>query len=193
MILDLVKKRHSTRVYNDSNIDKEVLLNIIECGQNYPSRGNLQPLKYILITDKDIRDKVFDTVLWGSKNNNFKVFKNKKYAPSNYIVVCVDKKIVSAGYEYEIGASIEAMLLAATEKNIDSLWIKSFDRSLMSDILCTDNDIIIDSLVCLGHSNQNNIRVALKDSPQVTVLENLDMITPKREIKEVLYENRYNK
>jgi nitroreductase len=193
MILDLVKKRHSTRVYNDSSIDKEELLNIIECGQNYPSRGNLQPLKYILITDKNIRDNIFDTVLWGSKNSSFKAFKNKNYAPSNYIVVCVDKKIVSAGYEYEIGASIEAMLLAATEKNIASLWIKSFDRSLMSNILGTDDDIIIDSLVCLGYSNQNNIRVAVKDSPQVTVLENLDMITPKRDIKEVLYENRYNK
>lgn len=193
MIIDIVNKRHSTRIYNDKDITREELLDIVKCGQNYPSRANLQPLKYILITDKEIRDKVFDTILWGSKNSNFKVFKNKEYAPGNYIVVCVDKNIIGAGYEYEIGASIQSMLLSATEKNINSLWVKSFDRKSLSSILNTNDDIILDSLVCLGYSNQENSRVPVKESPQVIVNNDLNMITPKRDIKEVLYENGYNK
>ena len=36
-------------------------------------------------------------------------------------------------------------------------------------------------------------RILLKDSSQVIVDKNLNMITPKREIKEVIYENGYNK
>ena len=56
-----------------------------------------------------------------------------------------------------------------------------------------NDDIILDSLVCLGYSNQENSRVPVKESPQVIVNNDLNMITPKRDIKEVLYENGYNK
>lgn len=193
MILDLVNERHSVRKYNNKDIDTEILLNIVKCGQNYPSRGNLQPLKYILITDKKIRDKVADTILWGSKNSNFSVFKNNEYVPSNYIVVCVDKKIMSSGYEYEVGASIEAILLSATERKINSLWVKSFDKKVLREILNTDDNIILDSLICLGYSDQENRRITLKDSVKVIVDDDLNMITPKRKIEEVLFENEYNK
>lgn len=193
MILDITTKRHSTRKFIDKKIDRNLLLDILKCGQNYPSRSNLQPLKFILITDENICNQIFDTILWGCKNPYFKNFKNKEYSPKNYIVVCVDTQISSAGYEYEIGASIQSMLLSATEKDISSLWVKSVNRSAIAKILNTDENIIIDSLVCLGYSDQKNTRKKINEKYQVTVDDKLNMNTPKRNIKEVSYENGFNR
>ena len=194
MILSTSKKRRSIRRYSKDEVSKEDLLYIVRTGSNYPSRANKQPLKYLVINDKELCNKVFSSILWGSKVSQYKVFSDIDYSPKAYILVMVDKTICSAGYEYELGASIGMMLLAATYKELGSLWVKSFDKNkLLNELNITDENIIIDSIVCLGKPSHKSTIIEYKDSTNVEVLSNYDMIVPKRQEKEVIYINEYNR
>lgn len=132
MIYEIAKKRRSIRKYKECHLDNAVLCKIAECGTFYPSRGNKQPLKFYLIQRQEICSDVFSSILWGSKVSKFKSFANIAFQPAAYILVAIDKSISKSGYEYEIGAAVQNILLCATEFNIASLWVKSFEKKRLS-------------------------------------------------------------
>ena len=194
MILDLSKKRRSIRKYKNKEVKNEIIKEIAINGMNYPSRMNLQPLKFVMITDKSICDETYKCILWGSKNSDFKKFCSKDFAPDKYIAICVDKSIMSAGYEYELGAASELILLSAVEYNLGSLWVKSFDRLKLKKILnIEDDNIIIDSLICIGYSDQENKTIDYDENISVVIDDNLNIIVPKRKEEEVIFENEFRK
>ena len=157
MIDELVAKRRSIRRFEDKKIDLNVLKNIVKCGRLYPSRGNRQPLKFILVDNEQMCGKIFDNILWGSKVSGYRVFNDKEYSPKAYILVLIDKNITNAGYEYEMGASIQNMLLCATENQIGSVWIKSADMKKIKELLeIEENNIEIDSLIALGYAKHTS-------------------------------------
>jgi nitroreductase len=54
----LVKKRYSVRSYLDKEVEKEKILQVLEAGRIAPSAVNYQPVHFIVITDKDMKQKV---------------------------------------------------------------------------------------------------------------------------------------
>ena len=192
MIDELVAKRRSIRRFEDKKIDLSVLKNIVKCGRLYPSRGNRQPLKFILVDNEQMCGKIFDNILWGSKVSGYRVFNDKEYSPKAYILVLIDKNITNAGYEYEMGASIQNMLLCATENQIGSVWIKSADMKKIKKLLeIEENNIEIDSLIALGYAKHTSKIIEMEDSFNTIIDDELNLNVPKRKERDIIFYNKY--
>ena len=50
---NVILGRRSIRRFKQKPINKEILLKLIEAARLAPSAGNIQPLKYLIVTEKD--------------------------------------------------------------------------------------------------------------------------------------------
>ena len=72
-IIKTIKSRRAVRTYKDKPIEKEQIQEIIECGLWAPSARNLQPWKFILVTNKNLIKEM-------GKRIQDKVINNPRYA-----------------------------------------------------------------------------------------------------------------
>ena len=192
MIDEIIQQRRSIRRFKNERIPFDILKKIVECGRLYPSRGNKQPLKFILIDNQELCDNIFKNILWGSKVSGYKVFNDNRYSPKAYIIVLVDNEIMPKGYEYELGASIENMLLCATENDIGSVWIKSINsNSIKKELEINNENINIDSIIALGYAAHKSKIVDMTDDTKTIIDEHLNLQVPKRDRKDIIFYNKY--
>ena len=63
-VLKLIAERGSIRRYKDTPIPENDLLNIIEAARLAQSAANRQPWQFIVVTDKEIRERLADAAHW---------------------------------------------------------------------------------------------------------------------------------
>lgn len=141
--------RRSIRKYQDKPISKEDILDIVQSAVKAPSSKNRQPWKFIVVQGKEkdemlnafrkgiFREETGDALLPQSKEHiaaaKYTV-KILEQAPVVIFVVnsmgkglfkelTIEERIYDICNIQSIGASIQNMLLTATEKGIGSLWI----------------------------------------------------------------------
>lgn len=144
--------RRSIRKFSDQPISKEDMIDIIQSGMKAPSSKNRQPWNYIVIEGK-AKDEMIKAFCLGvareEQENDENVLlpqcKQHIAGAKNTIAIMMEAPVIMfvvntlgknimepmtpEEHVYEIcniqsiGASIQNMLLAATEKGIGSLWI----------------------------------------------------------------------
>lgn len=144
-----ITERRSIRKYKSDEIEKDDIETIIRAGILAPSAKNRQPWRYIVYTKaaKDnllevmekglLRERDGDKLLPKSSNglpDAFHTLKIMKEAPvliiientngkSPYISIDTDERITEICDTLSIGASVQNMLLTATELGYGTLWI----------------------------------------------------------------------
>lgn len=148
-MISAIYDRRSIRRFTDKPISREDIADIIQSGIKAPSSKNRQPWKYIVIQGnaKEEMLRVFRRGIEREEKDHALLPQSKQYissakhtidimeqAPVTVFVVNSLGKSISEGLSPEervfeicniqsIGASIQNMLLTATEKGIGSLWI----------------------------------------------------------------------
>ena len=56
--LDLARKRFSARKYKELPVEEEKIREMLEAGRVAPTAANYQPLRFIVITDPELLQKV---------------------------------------------------------------------------------------------------------------------------------------
>lgn len=144
-----ITERRSIRKYKSDEIKKDDIKTIIRAGILAPSAKNRQPWRYIVYTKaaKDnllevmekglLRERDGDKLLPKSSSglpDAFHTLKIMKEAPvlimientngkSPYISIDADERITEICDTLSIGASVQNMLLTATELGYGTLWI----------------------------------------------------------------------
>lgn len=144
-----ITERRSIRKYKSDEIEKDDIETIIRAGILAPSAKNRQPWRYIVYTKaaKDnllevmekglLRERDGDKLLPKSSSglpDAFHTLKIMKEAPvliiientngkSPYISIDTDERITEICDTLSIGASVQNMLLTATELGYGTLWI----------------------------------------------------------------------
>jgi len=132
--IDCIKSRKSTRKFLDKDVDIDKLGIILDCGMAAPSAGNLQSWKFILVKQKEQRDKIAEAAVqqyWIAQ------------APA-IIVVCSEDEKVKSFYglrgerlytvQNSAGAA-ENMILAAHALGLSSCWVSAFDEGMLKRYL----------------------------------------------------------
>lgn len=130
--LDAILDRHSTRNFdNNFSIDKTKIEKIFASALLAPSSKNRQPWKYYIINNPSLKMSICDII--EEKNN-----KNPNAMISNTIETMKNASVIGlVGYDssrsdnsndymtdiLSIGASIENLILDATNNQISTLWI----------------------------------------------------------------------
>ncbi len=132
-ILETIRNRRSVREFQEKEIPEEIVDELIEALIWAPSAGNLQSRKFYFIFNQEIKEKLAEAAL----GQNF-----IKQAPL-VIVGCTDDKIAFRYGERgknlysicDVAASIENLMLLATELGLGACWVGAFDEERVSRIL----------------------------------------------------------
>ncbi len=180
-MISAIYDRRSIRKFTDKPIPQKDIIDIIQSGIKAPSSKNRQPWKYIVVQGnaKEEMIKVFRQGIEREENDSALLPQSKQHvasakytvdimaeAPTIIFVVnslgqSILKKLTPEERVGEIcnvqsiGASIQNMLLAATEKGIGSLWICDiyFAYSELCKWLDSDGQLI--AAIAFGYPDES--------------------------------------
>lgn len=187
---EVISKRRSIRRFLQKPIPFEILEKLVDAARVAPSAANLQPLQYLVIDDRNLLPEVFATLRWAGyitpRGNP-----PEGERPMAYIVVLVNKGISDSGYERDVGAAVENILLAALEDGIGSCWIGSIDKERLREILNVPNFLEIDSVIALGYGAESPVIEETTGPIKYWKDESGTLHVPKRKLKDVLHRNKF--
>jgi len=191
-LYNLIIKRRSIRKYKQDPIPLSILKKIVNAGRLAPSAANLQPLEYIIVSDKNLCEKIFPHIRWA---NYIAPEGDPKEGekPTSYIIVCVNKKIKEEGFEKDVGASVENMILAALSFGIGSCFIDAFSKSAIKEIFDLPYYIEPTTILSLGYPSESPVIEEAKDSIKYWKDENQILHVPKRPLYKIMHINKYEK
>ena len=189
-LYELILSRRSIRQFSQNPISKNILEKLINAARLAPSAANLQPLEFIAVDDENVRKNIFPCLRWAAyiapRGNP-----EPGHEPASYVVVLVNTRIKKKGYEYDVGAAIENMILAAWEMGIGSCWLLSIDRDKIRRVLEVPGDYVIDSVLALGYPAERPVVENMKDSVKYWKDSQGQLHVPKRKFEHIIHFNKF--
>jgi nitroreductase len=189
-LYDLILSRRSIRQFESRPIPQDVLRDVVNAGRLAPSAANRQPLEFMVVDKEGKKDQVFPCLKWAgyiAPDGNPKPGQE----PQAYVVVLVNTAIREKGFEWDSGAAIENMILAALEKGIGSCWIISADKDRIRTVLNIPATHTIDSVLALGYPAENPVIEEMQDSVKYWKDNDGCLHVPKRKLEDVIHFNEF--
>jgi len=189
-LYDLIISRRTIRQFRRTPVGREVLEKIVNAARLAPSAANLQPLEFVAVDDDRIRDGIFPCLRWAGyiapKGNP-----RPGQEPVAYVVVLVNQDIRKAMFEYDVGAAVENMILAALESGIGACWLISIEREKIAELLHVRGGYRVDSVLALGYPAEQPVSEEFADSAKYWKDESGVLHVPKRRLDKVLHFNSF--
>lgn len=183
-VSDAIKARRTVRKFKQTSLCDNDILDIIDAARLAPTGANLQSLKYVVVTDENLRKQMFPYIKYAGYLPEW----NPTYeqCPPVFIVIVNDTDIKpDARSEVDCGSAIMSMCLAATEKGIGSCWLGAIQRDKIKNILCLKENHSIAYILGLGYPDQYAKDVPMTDSIKYYFDDNGTVCVPKRSLKEI--------
>jgi len=141
----LIKDRRSVRQYLDRPIGKRILEEIVDAGRLAPSARNIQPWKFIVVTDRGKLEKIAGYVEWGDFIKD----------SAACIVVCGEKGVKR--YAEDCCLAAGNMILAAKSLGIGSCYVAALGKDIgnVRELLEIPGDQEIVCFLPLGYFEKN--------------------------------------
>lgn len=188
--LELIKKRRTIRQFKPEEIPDRVLLKLADAGRLAPSAANLQPLEFVLVKDPEVRKKIFSCLRWAAYISPAGD-PRPGHEPTAYVVILVNTEVRDKGYEYDVGAAAENIILAALAQGLGSCWLISVDRESVRAILSVPDKYRIDSVIALGYPDESPVVEEFAGSVRYWKDESGTLHVPKRRLESVVHLNRF--
>lgn len=166
-MLDVIKNRHACRSFSSKEVEKEKIEEIIKAGLLAPSGMNRQTPVIIAISDKKSRDALMD-LNWEVGKDRWPNKMDPFYGAPVILLVIAHKNGLSL---LDGGATMENMLLEATNQGLASCWIHRADEEIKSEKgreLLSFTGLNFDDYVGIGHVV---IGYPQNDSPREKVIK----------------------
>lgn len=127
-MLEIIKRRRTTRSFKEDQIKEEELVVILEAGLWAPSGHNMQPWKFIVIQNKEVIASLNSDTKELMKNSSVEVFKKMAnnenfdifYSAPTVILALYDEKAMTP--VQDISAATQNMLLMAESLDVGACW-----------------------------------------------------------------------
>lgn len=184
-ISDAILKRRTIRKFTQTKIDSPILVDLVNAARLAPTAANMQPLKYAILTDDELLQKIFPHTKWAGYLTDGAP--NENECPTAYIAILGDKDIKQE-FSVDAGSAAATILLAAMEHNLASCWLGALNRSEIMKILNLDeNKFSLLYLIALGYPMQKSKAVDMINGDVKYIQDNSGIIhVPKRSTDEVL-------
>jgi nitroreductase len=147
-----IEKRASIRKFSPKSVKPEQIIEAIEAANLAPSPGNLQILRYIVIDNKETKEKI-------AEHTQQEFIKTAPFI----IAICSDPKDVIKFYDdraetyikHHVGAAVENFLLKITEMKLASCWVGAFSDELQNTLKISNN-LTLEVLLPVGHPAVNS-------------------------------------
>ena len=140
--IECLKTRRSVRSYKQGEVDRGVIEDIVDCGRLAATAINIQPWKFVAVTDRELLKQIASTTDHGKFISDVSCC---------VAVFCEDTK-----YYLEDGsAATQNMLLAAHAHGLGSCWVAGDKKTYCTairDLLKLPDDYRLISLIAIGHT-----------------------------------------
>jgi nitroreductase len=109
--LEAIRKRRSVRNYTGDPIPREDLETIVDAGRLAATGGNRQPWDFIVVTDREMIDRLKIAAAWMEKAG---------------AIIAVVMDPVSRWWLEDGSAAVENMLIASTALGYGSCWLEGY-------------------------------------------------------------------
>ena len=145
MVLDIIKRRRSIRHFDGKPLPEDQLEQILEAGRWAPSGANVQPWRFIVVTQKEALKDIAELCY-------YRLFKSRQVGEAGAVVViCADPDAGSPTYMLDCAIAGTNMTLIATALGIGSCWIGAFDEPAIKSILRIPEKLKIIALISFGY------------------------------------------
>jgi len=189
-LYDLIISRRSIRQFAPRPVGRDALERIVNAGRLAPSAANLQPLEFLIVDDEALRYKVFPCLKWAAYIHPAGDPK-PGHEPAAYVFVLVNTKIREKMFEYDVGAAVENMAIAAAGDGVASCWLISFDRPKIAELFGIPEHYRLDSVLAVGYPAQVSKVEEFTDSPKYWQDADLTFHVPKRPLRAVVRFNTF--
>ena len=138
--LDLIKQRKSVRDFLDRPIEREKIMMCLEAARLAPSACNSQPWKFVVVDDRQLKNRLCDAAFSGIYLMNAFC----KMAPVVVVIISERSKFLARigemfrGTKYyliDIGIAGEHFVLQAEDLGLGTCWIGWFNERAVKSIL----------------------------------------------------------
>lgn len=189
-LYELMLSRRSIRQFKPDLISRDILEELVNSARLAPSGANLQPLEFVVVDDEGLRRKLFPCLRWAAyiaPEGNPK----PGCEPTAYVVILVNADVRKSGFERDVGAAVENMILTAWEERIGSCWIANADTNRIQKMLKIPENYKVDSVLALGYPDEDPIIEEMKDSVKYWKDSKGRLHVPKRRLDDVLHFNGF--
>lgn len=187
MIKDLIiKNRSYRRFYQDVPLDREILLDLVDCARLAASARNVQPLKYILTCTREENDLIFPCLAWAGYLKDWPGPQEGE-KPAAYIIMLGDTD-VSLSFGSDQGIAAQSILLAATEKGFGGCMVGSIQKAKLAKALDIPDRYEILLVIALGKPKEKVVLEPLPLSGDIKYWRDDEGVhhVPKRGLEEVI-------
>lgn len=168
-LLKLIQNRRSVRAYLDKPVERKKILTCIEAARLAPSAENVQPWRFIVIDDPEVKEEFSQAAFSGI------YFPSRFAAKAPVIIAVLAKKDLLANvigkqfqgtswYLIDIGIAGEHLVLQAQELGLSTCWIGWFNAKKARSCLRVVPPYNVVILIAMGYSTGQSLS-AQKRSP----------------------------
>ncbi len=147
-VSEALLNRRTIRKFEQKPIAKKKLKHLINYARLAPFAANVQALRYKIINDKSMCEKIFPYLKWAGYLE--KGAPEKEFRPTAYIAVLGDTT-VKENFETDAGAAITAILLGAYDFGLGACWIGSVKKKETSKLLKLSDKHELLYIIALGY------------------------------------------
>jgi len=150
---DVVQKRLSVRSYKPDPVPDDVLNRVLEAGRLAPSAKNLQPWKFIIVKDPEVRKALVPAC------------RGQAFIAEAPVVICACAVVEQAwkgmgGYwsaeAVDVTIAIEHMMLAAAAEGLGTCWIGAYTEADVKRVLSIPENVKPIALTPLGYPTRES-------------------------------------
>ena len=189
-VYDLAVERRTIRRFKPDPVTRELLERLVDAGRLAPSAANMQPLEFVVVDGTGPRSEIFPCLKWAAYIAPAGDPRPGE-EPAAYVVTLANMKIREKMFEYDVGAAMENMILAALEEGVGSCWLLSIDRDKLRAILGVPEHYRIDSVLALGYPAEEPAAEVMGDSCRYWKDAAGRLHVPKRPLASIAHFNKF--
>lgn len=188
---DLVVKTRTVRRFQENKlIDRKTLEELVDLSRFGGSARNSQPLRYLLITEKDRRDLIFPHLGWAGYLSDWAGPEEGERPVAYILCLLVRERCVGPESEahFDLGISTQNILLGAAEKGIFGCRIASFSKRLAVDLEIDDAHKLL-LVLALGYPAEEVVLENIANDGNVRYWHDEKGVhhVPKRSLQDIIY------
>lgn len=149
----MMSDRTVRRFRESERIPVETLEKVVELVRYCPSGRNAQPLRYVIVTSEDDKEKVYPLLKWAGYFKDW-YGPEKGERPAAYIIQCLDTKYGN-NCLCDDGLQLEAMTLGLRTLGIAGCIIKAFDSIKLHEELRVGERYLPRYVLAVGYPAEN--------------------------------------
>jgi len=148
-VFNAITNRRSIRKYKDTGIEEEKINKIMEAARLAPSAANRQQWKFIIVKDKNTKERLVDAAHGQEMVAEAPVLIVACSTESESIMPCGQY-----AYTVDLSIAISFMILEATEQELGTCWLGAFNEDMVKKILYISDEIRVVGMFTLGYADE---------------------------------------